>query len=211
MTQRTTGLRAALSSAAVYQGLQDLIGGRRFQRRLMREHVAPAPGMRLLDIGCGTAAILEHVPRGVAYHGFDPSPRYIAAARRRWGERGEFHEGGVEDAPGVAGGRFERAMAIGVLHHLADDAARTLARQAAAALTPDGMLVTYDPAILASSSRAVRFLLEHDRGRHVRTPDAYAALVATAFDDVAIAPVERHLRIPYTGCILHARKPRRAT
>ena len=75
MSQRTTGLRAALSSAAVYQAPQDLPGGRRFQRRLVDEYVRPAPGTRLLDIGCGTGAILEHVPAGVAYHGFDLSER----------------------------------------------------------------------------------------------------------------------------------------
>ena len=83
MSQRTTGLRRVLSSAAVYQGLQDLLGGRRFQHRLVAEFVRPPAGARLLDIGCGTAALLEHVPASVAYHGFDLSARYVAAARRR--------------------------------------------------------------------------------------------------------------------------------
>jgi cyclopropane fatty-acyl-phospholipid synthase-like methyltransferase len=208
MTQRTTGLRAALSSAAVYQGLQDLLGGRRFQRRLVREHVQPAPGMRLLDIGCGTAAILEHVPDGVAYHGFDLSERYVAAARRRWGERGHFWQASVEDAPRLAGGRFERALAVGVLHHLDDDGARHLAAMAAAALTADGALVTYDPAITGATSRAARFLIDRDRGQNVRKPDEYAALLRTAFAEVTVVPVAHHLRIPYTGCIITARQPR---
>lgn len=208
MTQRTTGLRAALSSAAVYQGLQDLLGGRRFQRRLIDDHVAATPGMRLLDIGCGTGAILEHVPAGVAYHGFDLSERYIAAARRRWGERGHFWQAAVADAPRLAGGQFDRALAVGVLHHLDDAGARRLAACAAAALAPDGVLVTYDPAITGATSFAARFLIERDRGQNVRKPDEYAALLGTAFREVAIVPVARHLRIPYTGCILTARDPR---
>ncbi len=211
MTQRTTGLRAALSSAAVYQGLQDLLGGRRFQRRLIDDHVAPQPGMRLVDIGCGPGAILEHVPAGVDYHGFDPSPRYIAAAQRRWGDRGHFWQAGVEDAPRLAGGRFDRAIAVGVLHHLDDGGARQLAGFAAAALADDGVLVTYDPAITAATSFAARFLIERDRGQHVRKPDDYAVLLRTAFADVTIVAVARHLRIPYTGCIVTARQPRRAT
>jgi cyclopropane fatty-acyl-phospholipid synthase-like methyltransferase len=210
MTQRTTGLRAALSSAAVYQGLQDLLGGRRFQRRLVTAHVAPAAGMRLLDIGCGTGAILEHVPPGVDYHGFDLSTRYVAAARRRWGERGHFWQASVADAPRLAAGRFERAIAIGVLHHLDDGEARALTGFAAAALTDDGALVTYDPAITAATSWPARFLIERDRGQHVRNPDQYAALLRTGFDEVSIVPVAHHLRIPYTGCILTARRPRRA-
>lgn len=209
MSQRTTGLRAALSSAAVYQAVQDLLGGRRFQRRLIREHVAPAPGMRMLDIGCGTGAIVEHVPAGVDYHGFDLSARYVEAARRRWGERAHFWQASVEDAPGLTGGRFDRAIAVGVLHHLDDAGARTLAGLAAAALTDDGMLVTYDPAYTGATNAAARFLIDRDRGQNVRTPDGYAALLATGFAEVTVAPVAGHLRIPYTGCIVHARRPRR--
>jgi len=208
MSQRTTGLRAALSSAAVYQGLQDLLGGRRFQRRLIRDHVRPTPGLRLLDIGCGTGAILEHVPAGVDYHGFDLSERYVAAARRQWGARGQFWQASVEEAPGLAGGRFDRALAVGVLHHLDDDGARRLAGFAAAALADDGALVTYDPAITSATSCAARFLIERDRGQNVRTPDAYAALLRTAFAEVTVVEVAGHLRIPYTACIITARAPR---
>ena len=210
MSQRTTGLRAVLSSAAVYQGLQDLLGGRRFQHRLVSEFVRPRAGMRLLDIGCGTAALLEHLPAEVAYHGFDLSDRYIAAARRRWGRRGQFWQASVADAPRLTGGQFERATAVGVLHHLDDDLARGLVALAAAALTDDGVLVTYDPAVTDATSRAARFLIDRDRGQHVRSPAGYAAIVATAFATVEVVPMARHLRIPYTGCVLVARGPRRA-
>ncbi len=209
MSQRTTGLRRVLSSAAVYQGLQDLLGGRRFQRRLITEYVRPTPGSRLLDIGCGTAALLEHVPASVAYHGFDLSERYVAAARRRWGARGQFWQASVADAPRLAGGRFERATAIGVLHHLDDAEAVGLARLAAAALTDDGALVTYDPAVTSATSRAARFLIDRDRGQNVRAPAGYAAIVGQAFADVQVIEIAHHLRIPYTACVLIARRPRR--
>jgi len=208
VSQRTTGLRAALSFAAAYQAVQDLVGGRRFQRRLIADHVRPGPGTRLLDIGCGTGAVLEHVPAGVAYCGFDLSDRYVDAARRRWGDRGQFWRADIADAARLAGGSFDRAIAVGVLHHLDDDGARRLARYAAHALTTDGALVTYDPAFTPATTRAARFLLERDRGRHVRTPDAYAALLAPSFAEVEVAAVAGHLRIPYSGCIITARRPR---
>jgi cyclopropane fatty-acyl-phospholipid synthase-like methyltransferase len=208
MAERTSGARAALSIAGVYQRLQDLLGSRRFQRRLITEQVAAAPGMRLLDIGCGTGAVVEHVPRDVAYHGFDPSAGYIAAAQQRWGDRGRFWCAGVDDPVPADIGRFERATAIGVLHHLDDATAVKLAARAAAALTADGLLVTYDPAITAATSRLARFVIARDRGMHVRRPDAYAALLAAHFAEVEIVTVAGHLRIPYTGCILTARQPR---
>lgn len=209
MTQRTTGLRAALSHAAIYQGLQDLLGGRRFQHRLVAEFVRPPPGSRLLDIGCGTAALLEHLPADVAYHGFDLSDRYVAAARRRWGARGQFWQADVADAPRLTGGRFARATAIGVLHHLDDDGARALIRLAAAAVEDDGALVTYDPAYTAATSRLARLVIDRDRGRFVRDPDSYAALVRAGFEQVEVATVTGHLRIPYTACVLIATGPRR--
>ena len=112
MSQRTTGLRAVLSSAAVYQGVQDLLGARGFQRRFVREFVRPPGGTQLLDIGCGTAALLEHLPDDVGYHGFDLSDRYIAAARTRWGARGQFWRASVADAPRLTGARFARATAV---------------------------------------------------------------------------------------------------
>ncbi|MEZ4402757.1 MAG: class I SAM-dependent methyltransferase [Kofleriaceae bacterium] len=209
MSQRTTGLRAVLSSAAIYQGLQDLLGGRRFQRRFIRDFVAPPPGSRLLDIGCGTGALVEHVAADVAYHGFDLSPRYVAAARARWGDRGQFWQASVAEAPRLAGGSFARATAVGVLHHLDDAEAGGLVALAAAALDDDGALVTYDPALSAATGRLARFLIERDRGQHVRSPDGYARLLAAGFAEVTVTPVIGHLRIPYTACVIVARRPHR--
>lgn len=209
MSQRTTGLRALLSSAAVYASFQDLLGAPAFRRRLVAEFLGVAPGMRMLDIGCGTADLLGHVPAGVEYHGFDLSDRYVAAARRRWGARGQFWQASVGDAPRLTAGRFQRAVAIGVLHHVDDTEAAQLAAQAAAALTDDGMLVTYDPTIIAATSRVARLLIQNDRGRHVRSPDAYAALLRRHFAEVSVTEIAGHLRIPYTACVITARRPRR--
>ena len=42
-----------------------------------------------------------------------------------------------------------------------------------------------------------------------RAPAGYAAIVGQAFADVEVIAVAKHLRIPYTGCVLIARRPRR--
>ncbi len=207
MTERTGGLRALLSRGALYQHLQDLLGSRRFQRHLVEAYVAPRPGMRLLDIGCGTGALVEHLPAGVAYHGFDPSARYVAAARRRWGQRGRFWRAGVADAA-VGEPTFDRVTAVGVLHHLDDATATLLAVRAATALGADGVLITYDPAVTAATSPLARFLLDRDRGAHVRSPERYVALLSPHFAEVEAVTVSGHLRVPYTGCVLTARRPR---
>ena len=90
MTQITTGLRAVLSSPKVYDFLQMVMGAHSARWELVHEHVRPVSGCRILDVGCGTARILDYLPN-VEYHGFDLSQRYIDDATQRYGARGHFN------------------------------------------------------------------------------------------------------------------------
>lgn len=208
MAQRERGLHRLLSASWIYQGLQDLLGARRFQRRFVEHWLCLRPGHRVLDIGCGPAAILEHVPAGVEYHGFDDSAVYLAAARRRFGDRGTFWQARVERATLGRLGAFDRVLAVGVLHHLDDAAASALLDLAAVALAPDGALVTYDPCFTPGQSPIARFLAARDRGQNVRSPDGYAALARDRFATVAPEVVTGHLRVPYTATVMICRRPR---
>lgn len=203
---RRFDLRRVLGASAVYQAVQNALGARAFQRRLAT-WIDAAPGQRVLDIGCGPAAILEHLPPGIDYHGFDDSADYLAAARERWGERGHFWQARVEDATLAELGKFDRVIAIGVLHHLDDDAAATLVRIAARALAPGGMLLTYDPCWAADQGVIARALIARDRGQNVRDAHGYTSLARARFADVEPEIVRGHLRVPYTACVLRCRQP----
>src|SRR5919109_1548014 len=98
MPESTSGLRRALSRPRVYELLQVAVGSNVSHRRFVREHVRPASGSRILDIGCGPGHILGALPADIRYVGFDASADYIAAARRRWGAIGEFHCADVREA-----------------------------------------------------------------------------------------------------------------
>lgn len=202
MSQRDTGLRRFLRRPGGYQGFQDLLGAQRFQRRFAREWVQAEPGMRVLDIGCGPASLLAHLPTGVEYHGFDENPDYIAAARARHGDRGRFWQARVERQAIADLGRFDRVVALGVLHHLADPDAAALIALAASVLTPTGRFVTYDPTFVPGQGFISRTLVKNDRGTAVRTPDSYAALARAAFPTVTPTIISGHLRVPYHACLL---------
>lgn len=207
MAQRTTGVFRLLAAGWAYQAFQDALGARAFHRRVAT-WLDVGPGQRVLDIGCGPAAILDHLPAGVEYHGFDDSAAYVAAARARHGSRGHFWQARVERTSLARLGRFDRVLALGVLHHLDDDGARALCDLAAAALDPDGMLLTYDPCWAAGQGVIARALIARDRGQDVRDAHGYAALARARFAAVDAEVVRGHLRVPYTAAVLRCRRPR---
>ena len=93
MAQITRGLRQVLSIPSVYNLFQRFMGAHRGRLELVKNHIRPYSGMRILDIGCGTAEILKYLPDDVEYFGYDVSGKYIAAANTRFGQRGVFYCG----------------------------------------------------------------------------------------------------------------------
>ena len=128
----------------------------------------------------------------------------LLAASRRWGARGTFRcapvdEVTVRDLPQV-----DVVLAVGVLHHLDDRDAERLFSLAGSVLGGRGRVVTYDPCFAPKQGALARFMVSRDRGRHVRSPDAYEGLARRAFPHVAATVLEGHLRIPYTATVLCA-------
>jgi SAM-dependent methyltransferase len=196
-----------LGVAAIYSALQRALGVERLYRRIAEDYLRLRPGDRLLDIGCGPASILDVLPRDVAYAGFDPSPEYIEAARRRYGTRGQFWATRVSDAAVAELAPFDVVLAFSVLHHLDDGEAADLVDLAWRVLKPGGRLVTYDPCFVEGQHPIARYLIERDRGRHVRTPDGYRSLARRRFEAVDGTTLEGHLRVPYTAFVLCCPKP----
>ncbi len=162
-------------------------------------------GETILDIGCGTGTFLEALPEGVVYTGFDVSGEYVAEARTRFGDRATFVHAAVGEKPELGEGCFDLVIAVGVLHHLDDPEAVSLFELAARSLKPDGRLVTIDPVYTEDQSRMARWIISRDRGRNVRTQDAYEALIPSGFGRVDPEVVSDLSRIPYTHLVMTCR------
>lgn len=200
MAQRTTGWRSAFSLPTVYRFAQRAIGSPEVREAFVREQLRPVPGDRILDIGCGTGDIVALLD-DVDYVGYDPSEEYIESARERFGDRGSFSVGSVGSVD-LPAGSFDICVAKGVLHHLDDDAATELFREAARVLRPGGRLVTMDPVFTPDQHRVARFLAERDRGENVRRLEEYEALARTAFEQVTGQVRHDLLRLPYSHALL---------
>jgi SAM-dependent methyltransferase len=170
-----------------------------------RQYLAPRPGDRVLDLGCGPGDILATLP-DCDYTGVDVEPRYIDAARTRFGSRGTFRCMPIEDFVVEAPGSFDLVMANGVLHHLDDGQADTMMGLAAKAMKEGGRTVTLDGCLVEGQSRIARFLLRRDRGQFVRPAAEYLRLAGAHFADVR--PDIRHdlLSFPYTLMIMTCRR-----
>lgn len=198
-------VRHTLAVPFVYRSFSRLIGSARGRDLFAREHIRAAEGQRVLDIGCGPADVLAHLPP-LDYVGFDANAAYIETASKNYGDRGTFYCQRVSEESLEAHAGFDIVLAIAVLHHLDDDEGEHLFRLAHKALVPGGRLVTCDNVYIDGQSRVARFLISQDRGEHVRNEHEYVALALRVFSKVT--PVVRSdlLRVPYTHLMLECVK-----
>jgi 2-polyprenyl-3-methyl-5-hydroxy-6-metoxy-1,4-benzoquinol methylase len=202
--QINTGIRSILAHPAVYDLLQSLMGADRARSELVSQHIRPMEGMRLLDIGCGTARILDYLPP-LTYHGFDLSQKYIDEALAHYPGRGTFRCAMLEETMLLDEPSYDLVLAMGVLHHLDDEAALKLLGLAKSALKDGGRLVTIDPCFEKGQNPIARFLISKDRGQNVRFSPQYRELGGNIFEQVT-GEVKHRSWIPYTHWIMECTK-----
>ena len=199
-------MKHLLAHPAIYQAYQELGGFFGARVLAIREYLALRPAMRVIDIGCGPGHIVKHLPAGLDYVGLDIDQPSIDYARARFGERGRFEtrffDGDAVDDLGPA----DVVMMNGVMHHIGDEDLGATLRHVKAALKPGGVLFTLDGCYAPGQSRLDKWLLDNDRGVHVRNADGYRRQLEGAFKDVDLHIRNDLSRLPYTFAIGVARK-----
>ena len=200
-------LRNMLEHPRVYTFSQALCYRRGQQQAYVDNWVRPRPQDRILDIGCGPADVLKRLP-SVRYVGYEPNPRCVKEAVKRFGDRGVFRLGHLTQLPDEEKQTFDIAMASGVLHHLSDDQVNRLMSATHDALKTGGRLITRDGCYEERQSWLVRVLLRHDRGAFVRTRQHYEALFREYFHILRVEILRAALRYPYS--LIHFEAVKRA-
>jgi ubiquinone/menaquinone biosynthesis C-methylase UbiE len=201
-----SGLLRWLKVPFLYNLLQETAGAKAVRRRLIQKHVRAKVGDKVIDIGCGTAQILQHLPE-VEYLGLDTNSNYIAFARRKYGSNGSFVVGDTQSLRDDA--RFKGAdivMAIAVLHHLDDQDALQCIRFAYDALKMRGRFICLEPCWIPNQSALSRFVMANDRGRNIRTEQQYRQLATRVFINAAVRVDANPARIPYVNVVLECEK-----
>jgi SAM-dependent methyltransferase len=206
MAQITTGIRSLLSSPWIYGLSQTILGCRKERKEIATAYLRPEAGFRVLDIGCGTAEIIEYLPE-VDYFGIDLSQRYIRAAERRYGGTGVFSCVPLEEFVLAESEPFDLVISLGVLHHLDDEEVIHLFLKANSVLRPGGRIVTMDPAFVENQSLFAKTLMRLDRGKNIRTPNEYLNLCKNVFDEADVSVRHDLMTVPYSRAILQGRRP----
>ena len=90
--------------------------GFRFPRLIAEAYVAHGGGWPCLDVGCGTGAVAECLPRGRSIDGLDLSPDMLAVARKK-GLYGQLIQANLKETLPISDAAYQGIVCSGTFTH----------------------------------------------------------------------------------------------
>jgi ubiquinone/menaquinone biosynthesis C-methylase UbiE len=171
------------------------------QKKIIRGTYREQGCGRVLDIGCGTGEFAPLFDRE-NYYGIDLLPAYILFARKA--RRGTFE---VMDAKRLSfpDRNFDFVLIMAVLHHLNDDDASGVLKEARRVVKDQGtVLLLEDAKIPHLMNPLIAFIQSKDIGNHIRSPQNYRNLIELFFQ------IRKETMFRNGGCLYYSAvmKPR---
>lgn len=190
-----------------YDFFQDLIGTRQARQWLQLNFWRLSQGDKIVDVGCGTGDILNFIPEGINYIGFDINEQYIVNARKKYGAKGEFFIGEVSQFRNNS--RFfdtDLVTCNGVLHHLDTQQFIQVVEFAKAILRSRGRMVCIEPCFLMHQDKLSTWLMKQDRGAYIRYEDEWKQIVGRVFTQTKTYVLTGLVRFPFVHIVIECTK-----
>ncbi len=196
MSQRNNILHDFINSPRIYKIIQNVMSGTSFRKKIIRENIKKK-NLKILDIGCGPAEIIEYIPECI-YYGYDIDKRSIEYAKKKYKNKNykffckEFKHSDVKKLP-----NFDFIILFGILHHLSNKQAKNILNLCKKKMKKNSKLLTEDPIFIKNQNLIAKFLIKNDRGMNVRKKNQYINLLKIYFRNCKSKVTKQHF-IPYT-------------
>jgi 2-polyprenyl-3-methyl-5-hydroxy-6-metoxy-1,4-benzoquinol methylase len=196
MSQRINKIYNFINSPLVYRIIQYIMSGTSFRNSIIKKNIKKS-NLKILDIGCGPAQILEQIPR-CDYYGYDIDQRSIQYAKKKYRKKNyhfyckKFNKTEIKKLP-----KFDFVIFFGILHHLSNKEADKMLTLCKRTMKKNSKLLTEDPILLEKQNIIAKFLIEKDRGINVRQKKEYINLLKKHFKKIK-NKVTHQFFIPYT-------------
>jgi 2-polyprenyl-3-methyl-5-hydroxy-6-metoxy-1,4-benzoquinol methylase len=196
MSQKTTGIYKILSFFLFYRLTQKIMSGVSFRSNFVKNFIKNKNNY-ILDIGCGTADILESIPNNY-YYGFDISQNYINYAKNKFYKNNyhffneKFNQNSIKKLP-----KFDFVILFGILHHLSNIEINSLCFNVKKVLKKSGVILIVDPVLIKKQNFISKLLIKLDRGKNIKNFNEYNKTLKKHFKKITYKITHQKF-IPYT-------------
>ena len=184
MSQKTTGIYKILSFFLFYRLTQIIMSGVSFRNNFAK-NVIKSENNYILDIGCGTADILESIPNN-HYYGFDISKNYINYAKNKFFSKNyyffnkKFNKNTIKKLP-----KFDFIILFGILHHLSNIEIENLFFNIKKVLKNNSIILIVDPVLIKKQNIISKLLIKLDRGKNIKNFNEYNTTLKKYFRKIS--------------------------
>ena len=196
MSQRKNLIYSFINNPLIYKFIQSVMSGTSLRTSIIKKNITKN-NLKILDIGCGPAQILEHIPE-CDYYGYDIDSRSIQSAKKKYHKKNhrffcrKFNKAELKKLP-----KFDFVIFFGILHHLSNKEADRMLSLCKKIMKKNSKLLTEDPIFVEKQNMIAKFLIEKDRGINVRKKQQYINLLKKHFKKIK-NKVTHQFFIPYT-------------
>ena len=196
MSQRKNQIYNFINNPLIYKIIQGVMSGTSFRNSIIKKNITKN-NLKILDIGCGPAQILEHIPQ-CDYYGYDIDRRSIQYAKKKYYQKNyhfyckKFNKTELKKLP-----KFDFIIFFGILHHLSNKEVHEMLKLCKKIMKKNSKLLTEDPIFLKNQNVIAKFLIKKDRGLNVRKKQQYINLLKKHFKKIKNKVTHQYF-IPYT-------------